>query len=327
MMNIYLNTDNFERRNKCPWCRSKNFKIVAHLQFNVAYHAPKLRFILDDAIIRQRKIARCLNCGLYYNLCIPTWDILLQMLQRGGDEVAPKFSYRWNFNSNRNAYKYSHLLQNLIPQSSASILDVGCYKGQFLSLLPQCWQLCGLEPDPDVANLTSKKFNVKQGFIEFCSPPWPQNLFDAITLFDVAEHIRDLQKAFSNIYLLLKPGGWLLIETGNIASIEAKITKSLWWYFNLFEHFVFWNPDSTTNILTNAGFKIHQIKPVFHVNPKTVKKIKAIKGYGLTALVWAVTLGGVNAALYRQLANIFHKSGSLPTLHSKNHMFILAQKI
>jgi hypothetical protein len=117
-----------------------------------------------------------------------------------------------------------------------------------------------------------------------------------------------------------------MIETGNASCLEAKITGSLWWYFNLFDHFVFFDPVSTMGILSDSGFDIHSLEEVFHINPGSLKKARAMKNYVITVLTWIATLGGAYAQLYRYLSKAFNKSGRLPKLYGRNHMFILARK-
>lgn len=317
----------FEKQESCPWCRSVCYSASANLRFNTAYQSQQTRFLMDYLIIRNRKVVRCSECGLYYNLLIPATKTLI-MMSHGDNkkQIKQEKDPVWSFRSNRNAYDHAHLLQVLIPIPYASVLDIGCYEGRFLSLLPHNWRLSGLEPDPNVSNSMAGKFDIMQDYIESDNLPWPSDSFDAITMFDVLEHCRDIQKALSNVNKLLKPNGWLMIETGNASCLEAKITGSLWWYFNLFEHFVFFDPASTTRILSDSGFDINTLEEVFHINPKSLKKAKAAKSYIITALAWIATLGGTYTQLYRFLSNAFNKSGRLPKLYGRNHMFILARK-
>jgi SAM-dependent methyltransferase len=63
--------------------------------------------------------------------------------------------------------------------------------------------------------------------------------FDVATAFDVVEHVYELPDFFSSVARLLKPGGRLLILTGNVGSLAARLCGSKWWYLRFPEHIVF----------------------------------------------------------------------------------------
>ena len=63
--------------------------------------------------------------------------------------------------------------------------------------------------------------------------------FDVVTAFDVIEHVYALPAFLADAARLLAPGGKLIILTGDIASIGAKVCGSHWWYVSYPEHIVF----------------------------------------------------------------------------------------
>lgn len=77
--------------------------------------------------------------------------------------------------------------------------------------------------------------------------------FSAITLIEVAEHLRapriDLAKAFS----LLKPGGVLVIQTANFAGLQAVRSGAAYHYY-LPGHLVYYTARGLKELLRNIGF-------------------------------------------------------------------------
>jgi len=63
--------------------------------------------------------------------------------------------------------------------------------------------------------------------------------WDVVTAFDVAEHQYDLPGFLAACRSRLRPGGRLLVLTGDIECASARICGSGWWYARYPEHIVF----------------------------------------------------------------------------------------
>ena len=91
------------------------------------------------------------------------------------------------------------------------ILDVGCWNGQFLSLLGPEWEKHGVELSGSAsAYARSQGLDVVTGTIH--DVPYPAGMFRVVTMWDVIEHVPkptdDLRKAVD----LLEPDGLLFIH-------------------------------------------------------------------------------------------------------------------
>lgn len=76
----------------------------------------------------------------------------------------------------------------------------------------------------------TKKVRIIRHNVETDSLDYSDNYFDVVVLIDVIEHIYDPIAVLKKIYLLLKPGGYLLIGTPNI----AKYTRRMKLLFGIF---------------------------------------------------------------------------------------------
>ena len=97
------------------------------------------------------------------------------------------------------------------------VLDVGCGGGLFLSLLRrQGCEVVGLEPHRRWAEYAraTHGFRVETRMVE---DPEIQNrypgYFDAVTLWDVFEHVNYPQDTLLKVHNLLRPGGYLFMDT------------------------------------------------------------------------------------------------------------------
>lgn len=115
-------------------------------------------------------------------------------------------------------------------------LDVGCSAGNLLDFSKE--RGC-LTTGIDYSS-TTRDFVERKGHAWFPSLEalGPRN-FDIITAFDVIEHLYDVRAFLQECRRRLQPGGRLVILTGNIDSLSARLTRHHWWYVSYPEHIVF----------------------------------------------------------------------------------------
>lgn len=113
-----------------------------------------------------------------------------------------------------------------------SIMDIGCGDGSLLYQYRNRYSsLIGLEYSAErlcqaEANLAGLNFTPLQGSAEDISQ-LADNSVDRIITADVIEHIPDVYSASHEMFRLLKPGGWLVINTPNIAFIKKRLILAL----------------------------------------------------------------------------------------------------
>jgi 2-polyprenyl-3-methyl-5-hydroxy-6-metoxy-1,4-benzoquinol methylase len=108
------------------------------------------------------------------------------------------------------------LTKHMLPQG-AKVLDIGCGGGLFLSLLKQRGaQVMGIELSDSRAQYAKTKhgLNIDKHPIEsdFWQGGYAQH-FEAVTLWDVIEHVNFPQRTLQSAVNVLKPGGLVLIDT------------------------------------------------------------------------------------------------------------------
>ena len=144
--------------------------------------------------------------------------------------------------------------RGLSKSKRLSILDVGCGDGTFLELAQNAGhEVMGVDPDiKALHNARRKNLNVTQGDIFSIS-----NLeyYDAIFLSHVIEHVHYPEKVVSQAYKLLKPNGYIWIETPNIESFGNRYFSKFWRGLEPPRHLVIFNWGSIENLLVNIGFQ------------------------------------------------------------------------
>ena len=119
-----------------------------------------------------------------------------------------------------NAGKFSnqvHILEQHLPLRCARALDIGCGGGLFLSLLKaKGAEVTGIELSDSRAQYAKTKHGLEIQKRPIESDFWQKgftNRFDAVTLWDVIEHVNYPMQALQSAANVLKPGGLLLIDT------------------------------------------------------------------------------------------------------------------
>jgi len=100
---------------------------------------------------------------------------------------------------------------------NAKVLDIGCGGGLFLSLLKQAGaEVIGIELSDSRAQYARTKHGLEINKHPIENEFWQKgyaNYFDAVTLWDVIEHVNYPFEALQSAANVLKQGGFLLIDT------------------------------------------------------------------------------------------------------------------
>ena len=83
----------------------------------------------------------------------------------------------------------------------------------------------------------------------------PSSTFDLATMWDVIEHVPDPLRALQAAADALRPGGGLVLTTGDVESVAAKLSGERWHLYNLPEHFYFHTERSLRSLAEQAGFR------------------------------------------------------------------------
>jgi SAM-dependent methyltransferase len=106
---------------------------------------------------------------------------------------------------------YQSLLNEavVVRRPATRLLDVGCAFGDFLRSAPRQWELFGFDVN-EYALDEARKRDSNITFFGGAFPPESAGTFDAITAFDVLEHIPEIDPIVEQIHARLAPGGVFL---------------------------------------------------------------------------------------------------------------------
>lgn len=154
----------------------------------------------------------------------------------------------------RTAKSHLQIVQQHIR--SGRLLDVGCASGLFLLEAQQAgWIITGIEPNESLCEDARK--NLKgAGDIQCTTLEMArvQSGFDAITVWDVLEHVPDPQAFLRLCRSLLRADGYLFLNVPDLDSWPARILGARWPLL-LPEHLNYFNRASLSFCAERAGLR------------------------------------------------------------------------
>lgn len=167
--------------------------------------------------------------------------------------------------------------QALIGENKpAKIIDIGCGDGRLLDILSShvsgVWSYSGIEIDPRaVEGAKSKGYDVVYGNFETNAVPWMPGTFDLALMHQVIEHTREPREVLRRTSRILKPGGYLSIETPDVDSWDFSLfSKRYWGGYHLPRHFYMFKKKSIARLLEEEGFEVVRmnaiLSPVFWIH-------------------------------------------------------------
>lgn len=215
-----------------------------------------------NLVLPEGALLRCPQCGQLISQCSEDkyWQSMQEFDSPSGT-LPNSNSIDRRFRRNK---KFLTKISSSLQSTPANIrlLDVGCSSGSFLDTAVQLgYKAEGVEPAAQAASAAQARgLKVRHGLLNEVA--YSDGEFDAITLFEVIEHLREPLPLLQECHRVLRPGGILLIGTGNAASWTASATRETWAYFSIATHgghISFFTPDSLKKLTRSTGFSMQHL--------------------------------------------------------------------
>lgn len=121
------------------------------------------------------------------------------------------------------------------------VLDIGCFDGRLLDSLGPGYQKLGVEIHAEAAARAQAR-GVQIVGEDFGALRAELDSVDAVLAMDVIEHTEDPRAFLAELAQVVKPGGLILIGTGNTDAPSWRFMGSAYWYCHVAEHISFINP-------------------------------------------------------------------------------------
>ncbi|MGO8715457.1 MAG: methyltransferase domain-containing protein [Smithella sp.] len=241
--------NNFIQANKCRVCGHKFFDEPLLRYENM----PKAAQFMPDAGSLKNdqgvdlEVCQCTGCGLVQlsNIPVPYYREVVR-----ASAVSEEMKDFRKKQFSRFVNKYS--LQG------KKIIEIGCGKGEFLSIMQQfIAEAYGLEYSKEsIAQCEKSGLKVSQGFIESGDYKLNRSPFDAFFILNFLEHLPEPNSVLQGIYHNLTEGGIGLIEVPNFDMI---LQKKLFSEFTG-DHLFYFTRETLNSTLGLNGFEIVDCK-------------------------------------------------------------------
>jgi len=182
---------------------------------------------------------------------------------------------RW-FEENKFTYQSEiNAIKELIPQFKNAV-EIGVGSGKFAVPLGIKF---GIEPSEKMRNAAQKRgIETVNGIAE--NIPLESKNFDLVLMVTTLCFLDDVQKAFSEVYRILKPGGFFINgfvdKNSNLGKIYQKYKEKSIFY----KIATFYSTEEVIYLLDGAGFKNLQFRQTIFQPPDKIKNEEPVKeGY------------------------------------------------
>jgi SAM-dependent methyltransferase len=205
-----------------------------------------------------KNIVKCPGCGLvFYEGVAPPGNLYNDEYFSGGeylDYCGDKKIIQRNFR------RHIKVLHRLVP--SGRLLELGCAYGFFLELAREHWEVKGIDVTAagvrharDVVGVNA----LQKDFLTLSDEP---ESWDVICLWDTIEHLPDPILTLRKAATWLKPGGVLLLTTGDIESRLARLRGERWRQIHPPTHLYYFSSATLGKALVQAGLQVESISYV-----------------------------------------------------------------
>ncbi len=221
-----MKVENNYRRDCCPLCMSRDINRMGELAYGGKINFSSVGIDLSNI----PELWNCQRCQSSFVQNIVDAETARSLYSRG------QAGSRWP-SSDFDKTKTKVVVQFVrgIFKSGESILDVGCNTGELLDFARHL----GCETSGVEFSLTSREILRRKGHKIHLLPEETQEGYDIITAFDMVEHLYDVPAFLSGCINKLAGDGRIVVMTGNIDCLSAKMSGNKWWYAQFPEHIVF----------------------------------------------------------------------------------------
>lgn len=204
------------------------------------------------------EIWRCKQCDHRYQHPRISFEKACELY---ADDKTASDMYTQSIQKEIDRIKYQYgldLIKQLNPPGQDRIMDIGCGAGVFLQVaLENGWATCvGIDANSRYAQIYQEANGIQyiqSSFERFDRKRLGEN-YDCISLWNVLEHLYDLQGIVAEVKRMLKSGGLLFIMVPNVESMATRLFREKSATFN-WKHVSHFAPNSLRTLMSRHGLE------------------------------------------------------------------------
>ncbi len=225
----------------CNVCGSSDFEEVYPDELGDS--PPVVDYNFTQETRKIYRTVKCLSCGLIFTNPMPDFQ---DAYEDNVDEVYLASEKQRRITAAKSVDKI------LKYKPGGKLLDVGCATGVFLDAAEKHFDVEGIELSrwaSELAGTRHKVYNEPLSCLDI------SERYDVVTLWGVIEHFQDPSREIALIAKALKPGGVLVVYTGNVDALLPRIMGKAWWWFQGM-HLYYFSEKTCRQLLGNHGMNV-----------------------------------------------------------------------
>ena len=216
--------------------------------------------LFGPGVAQINQIVKCNHCGLMYaNPRLrdadqdmvkdydPAW-VLQHSEQRFDKESLQVRDYQ----------KTREFLKKSFPDRG-KLIEIGSGFGHLLNYFkPDGWDVMGVEPNRGGCQFSESEFGIKTIPKTIEEAALAENSVDVVLMMHVIEHVPDPLGTFKEVYRILKPGGYFVLETPRYDTLMFRLLGKRERSISCDGHIYFFTADTFKKMATNTGFQVQK---------------------------------------------------------------------
>lgn len=214
-----------------------------------------------ETIPGEFALRRCAGCGATYVDPRPPDELLVDLYDRQF-YFSTGWSYGWLAARVIDLIQWSRRRRVERRLRPGRLLDVGCGDGAFAhAMARRGWDATGIDFSPAALEFARRgRSPARFRLATLDDAAFADGAFDAITMWQVLEHIGEPRRQLLRCRALLRPGGLLVVAVPNVDGLSARLTGARWWGLDVPRHLVHWTPATLRRALAEAGFRVVRVR-------------------------------------------------------------------
>jgi len=140
------------------------------------------------------------------------------------------------------------------------LLDIGCGPGFFLDVARRDFEVLGIDLSAFAANYAKEHLGLRVFDRSLFECRFREEEFDVVTLWDTIEHLHNPKDTLREVHRILKKGGLMVVQTGDVSSLFARVMRDRWHLYNVPEHLFFFSRNILERMVATCGFTVHRVR-------------------------------------------------------------------
>lgn len=235
----------------CPLCGdAARLLYRGTIDPRIFFNSRKEYVIAEGSGREKLDVYQCRRCGLGFS----PHDMAVRELRDFYAGQSKDDEYLLEEQGRRKAFRrVLRRIGGMIPEKG-KILDYGSGPAFFLDeARKDGWEIYGVEASWWAREYAKKHFGIAL-MTDDDFEKLPDGFFDAVTMFDVIEHVVSPADTLRHISKKLKSGGMIILTTPRFESLTRKVLKQRW-YFMFPAHLWYFTKRSLVNLFRGAGME------------------------------------------------------------------------